>query len=118
VGLGSVNVATNGGAYTAGSIGVLFGCVKDKANRRPVDQVEVSTDLGISDTTDIDGIYCIRLNAGIYHLKTWHDAYAQDSVENVRVYGEGSCTVAHFSLNPINTRPAAMSWLQLLLFKD
>ncbi len=78
--------------------GILTGTVIDNFYFNPVPDVEVSvfqpdSTLASMDTTDINGVYALTLNAGDYYAVFSKQNYADTTISNITITPEGTTVV-------------------------
>ena len=78
--------------------GILTGTVVDNFYFNPVPDVEVSvfqpdSTLAGTDTTDVNGVYALTLNAGEYYAVFSKDNYADTTISNITITPEGTTIV-------------------------
>jgi len=78
--------------------GTLAGTVIDNVYFNPVPDVEVSvfqsdSTLAGMDTTDINGLYALTLNAGEYYAVFSKENYADTTISNITITPEGTTVV-------------------------
>jgi photosystem II stability/assembly factor-like uncharacterized protein/long-subunit fatty acid transport protein len=83
---GSLYAATSGGLFQLTGTGVLAGDVFDRHSVDMLDNVSVTTDLGIGNRT-IDGLYMMVLPAGEYDVYASADNYELGVAGDVPIFG-------------------------------
>jgi hypothetical protein len=103
ISVGSVVVATQGGAYGAGW-GWMWGQVFDEKTGLPIDSALVQTDAGYWHRTDANGFYHMTMPPGGYYVTGSAAGYAPEETPSpAQVLSGGATQVTFYLLDPIIT---------------